>query len=283
MITDAEERSILERAYVPEHVVSLMVSISKGEPFLIDDYLCFAKENWLIFVGYPLERDFATARCEAAVQEAVDAVRPEYLWFIAPELPDAWLDSCEGRQSDWYYELDLAAHHPRSSLVRQAEKAAEETRVDISRTFTKEHAALIAEFLKREKLPPMIRELYRAMPRYVSDSRSAVVLSAYDRKDRLSALFIVDLAAKAFATYVVGCYSRKQYVAHASDLLFREMIGLATREQKGYVNLGLGVNDGIRRFKEKWGGTRLLAYEFCERRFQKERKAPLVRLLEGKL
>jgi len=283
MLSSDQEQEILSKAYVPEHVVSLMKAISKGEPFLTHDYLYFAKDNWLIFVGYPLERDFSKARCEAAVQEAVDAIRPEYLWFIAPEMPGAWLESCEERQSDWYYELDLTAYHPRSSLMRQVEKAALETRVDISTTFTKEHAALVAEFLKREKLPPMIRELYRAMPGYVAASSSAVVLSAYDKKDRLAALFIVDLAAKAFATYVVGCYSRKQYVAHASDLLFLEMIGLAIKERKAYISLGLGVNDGIRRFKEKWGGTRFLAYEFCERRFQKDKKSSLQRLLEGKL
>jgi hypothetical protein len=282
MITDAEESWILERAYVPEHVVSLMAPISKGEPFLADDYLCFAKDNWLIFVGYPLERDFSKTRCEAAVQEAIDAVRPEYLWFIGPEIPEALPGRCEERQSDWYYELDLAAYRAKPGLMRQAEKAAEETRVDISNRCSKEHAALIAEFLKRGKLPPMIRELYHAMPGYVAASRSAVVLSAYDKKDRLAALFIVDLAAKAFAAYVVGCYSRTQYVAHASDLLFREMIDLAVTEHKAYINLGLGVNTGIRRFKEKWGGRRFLAYEFCERRFEEKKKAPLTRLLEGK-
>ncbi|MFZ3090961.1 MAG: hypothetical protein WA240_10125 [Nitrospirota bacterium] len=32
------------------------------------------------------------------------------------------------------------------------------------------------------------------------------------------------------------------------------MINLAKEHGKGYINLGLGVNNGIRRFKEKWGG-----------------------------
>lgn len=54
MISPEEEKYILSKAYVPEHIVSLMVLISKGEPFLIEDYICFSKDNWLIFVGYPL-------------------------------------------------------------------------------------------------------------------------------------------------------------------------------------------------------------------------------------
>lgn len=53
MITARDEELILTQAYVPEHIVSLMVFISKGEPFLIEDYLIFVKDNWLILVGYP--------------------------------------------------------------------------------------------------------------------------------------------------------------------------------------------------------------------------------------
>jgi len=37
MITLEEERSILSKAYVPEHIVSLMTILSKGEPFLIEE------------------------------------------------------------------------------------------------------------------------------------------------------------------------------------------------------------------------------------------------------
>jgi hypothetical protein len=283
MISPEEEKYVLARAYVPEHILNLMVSVSKGEPFLVEEYLYFAHDNWLIFVGYPLERDFSKARCEAAVEQAVDTIRPEYLWFIGPEIPDGWSDSCAERQSDRYYKLDLALTHPKPSLLRQAEHAAQEARVEIARKFTRQHAALIAEFLKRENLPPMIRELYRAMPYYVTSSPTAALLAAHDKKERLTALFVVELNAREFATYVLGCYSRTHYVAHASDLLFREMIELAKKEGKNYINLGLGVNAGIKRFKEKWGGVPFLAYEFCERRFQRKKRAPLFRLLEGKL
>ena len=38
------------------------------------------------------------------------------------------------------------------------------------------------------------------------------------------------------------------------------MLEAARREGKGYIHLGLGVNEGIRRFKEKWGGRPALPY-----------------------
>ena len=36
---------------------------------------------------------------------------------------------------------------------------------------------------------------------------------------------------------------------HASDLLFLEMINLAKEHKKDYINLGLGVNEGIKGLK----------------------------------
>ena len=42
--------------------------------------------------------------------------------------------------------------------------------------------------------------------------------------------------------------------------LFLEMVRLAEREGKKAINLGLGINSGIRRFKQKWGGFPFLPY-----------------------
>ena len=62
MISPEEEEYILDRAYVPEHIVSLMALLSKGEPFLDEEHLSFAKDNWLILVGYPLDGVFSQER-----------------------------------------------------------------------------------------------------------------------------------------------------------------------------------------------------------------------------
>jgi uncharacterized protein YbaP (TraB family) len=42
------------------------------------------------------------------------------------------------------------------------------------------------------------------------------------------------------------------------------MTRLARRDGKEFLHLGLGVNDGIRRFKAKWGGVPGLPYEMAE-------------------
>lgn len=283
MLTPEEEVHVLSKAYVPEHIVNLMVPISKGEPILKEDHLGFVKDNWLIFVGYPLDGSFSLERCERILKQAVETFRPEYLWFIGPEIPASLLDACKERETDQYYRLDLDQTKLKPSLQRMAEKAFKEITVERSHSISKEHEALIDELLKREKLPPRVRELYRAMPDYVTHSSSACVLNARNKKGKLCAFFIVELGAKNFSTYVLGSHSKKHYVPHASDLLFLEMIKLTLEHGKNTINLGLGVNEGIRRFKEKWGGIPFLDYEFCERYYGYTRTVSLIKSLEGKL
>jgi len=283
MITPEEEAYVLERAYVPEHIVSLMALISKGAPFFKEDHLGFVKDNWLILVGYPLDGNFSHERCEKILKQAVEAYRPEYLWFIGPEIPISLLDSCKERETDQYYRLDLEQTKLKPSLQRVADKASKELMVERGHSISKEHEALISELLKREKLPPRLRELYRAMPDYVAHSSTACVLNARDKNGKLCAFFVVELGAKNFSTYVLGSHSKKHYVSHASDFLFLEMIKLTREHGKNTINLGLGVNEGIRRFKEKWGGIPYLNYEFCERYYGYTRTVSLIKSLEGKL
>jgi hypothetical protein len=283
MVTSEDEAYILTRAYVPEHIVSLMAGISKGEPFLMEDYLCFAKDNWLILVGYPLEGNFSRERCERILKQAVETFRPEYLWFIGSEILPSLQGSCKERQTDQYYKFDLNQTKLKPSLQRVADKASKELIVERGHSISKEHGALISELLKREKLPPRVKELYRAMPDYVVQSSTASVLNARDKNGKVCAFFVVELGAKNFSTYVLGSHSKKHYVPHASDLLFLEMIKLTRENGKDTINLGLGVNEGIRRFKRKWGGIPFLNYEFCERYYGYTRTVSLIKSLEGKL
>ena len=119
------------------------------------------------------------------------------------------------------------------------------------------------EFIRRDNPPVRVKELYLSMAGYMAESKTAMLLDARDKKGRLSAFYVVDCAPQQFAAYIVGCYSKKNYAPHASDLLFYEMVRVAQENGKTHINLGLGVNDGIRRFKEKWGGTPFLKYTFC--------------------
>jgi hypothetical protein len=260
-----------------------MALLSKGEPFLVEDHLILAKDNWLILVGYPFDGMFSQQRCEKTLKQVLERFRPESVRFIGPEIPLLLADSCTERQTDRYYRFEIGQTRLKNSLRRVAEKASQELDVERTNAFSKEHEILIAELLKREKLRPRVKELYHLMPDYVCRSSSACVLNARDKKGKLSAFYILELGAKGFTTYLVGCHSKKNYVPHASDSLFLKMIELTREQGKTEINLGLGVNEGIRRFKEKWGGLPFLNYEECEYCPEGTKMMSMVRILEEKL
>jgi hypothetical protein len=102
------------------------------------------------------------------------------------------------------------------------------------------------------------------MPEFVARAETAFVLNAWDKANKLAAFYVVDFEARQFSNYIIGCHSRVNYVLGASDLLLFELINLSLEFNKDYIHLGLGVNAGIRRFKEKWGGVPTRRYEMCE-------------------
>lgn len=283
MIARDEEQRILRKAYVPEHIVSLMTAISKAEPLLIDNHLIYVKDNWSILVGYPLDGDFSEKRLASLAHLVREEYTIRYLWVIAPEIPVDLLGTPAEKEEDDYYRLDIAGFRIKGNLKKVVGKATMGLSVERSGQMRKEHGSLITEFIKREKPGALIRELFSGMPEYVNRSETAVVLDARDSKGRLSAFFVIEAAAKMFDTYVVGCRSKTNYAPFASDLLFSVMIDLARENGKEFINLGLGVNSGIRRFKEKWGGVPFLRYEFHAYDFGRDAKHSVFDVIISKL
>ena len=264
MLTPEQETYILTHAYVPEHIVVLMTSLSGGEPFLIDDYFCCCRADWVIFIGYPLQHEFAFDEFEAVLGKVKKKFKARRLSLIAPELSQRMDARCLEKDSDTYYTLNT--RHPviGSAVERNLRRAGRCLTVERAVHMGDAHDQLMREFIERVSPPLRVKELFFKMPQYVASARHAFVLNAWDSKQTLAAFYVVDFAARGFANYIVGCYSKINYVLGASDLLLFELIKMSAEYDKGYIHLGLGVNSGIRRFKEKWGARPTLSYEMCE-------------------
>ena len=123
----------------------------------------------------------------------------------------------------------------------------------------KEHKKLIKSFLSDHDLTKAQKHIFKHISHYLKRSPSACLLEAR-KEDSLAAFAIVDTGSADYAFYLFNIRSNRLNIPGASDLLFHEMVGLAQSEQKKAINLGLGVNSGIQRFKEKWGGAPFLSY-----------------------
>jgi hypothetical protein len=126
--------------------------------------------------------------------------------------------------------------------------------------FGREHKRIVKEFLNARQLTPDQIYLFKHIHHYLKHSSSALLLEAR-KGSELVAFTILDLGSAKNAFYLFNFRSVKFNIPGASDLLFREMVNVAQSRNKKAINLGLGINFGIRRFKEKWGGVPFLPCE----------------------
>jgi hypothetical protein len=171
---------------------------------------------------------------------------------------------CREKDSDTFYTLNT--RHPviGGAVKRNLKKAGRLLTIERAVHMGDAHNQLMQEFLSRVSPPLRVKTLFLKMPQYVASARDAFVINAWDSKQTLAAFYVVDLTARDFANYLIGCYSKSNYILGASDLLLSELIKMSVEYGKDYIHLGLGVNSGIRRFKEKWGARPTIRYEMCE-------------------
>jgi uncharacterized protein YbaP (TraB family) len=260
-VTPSDVNAVLEKATVPEHSAPFMEAMSGGEPFLVGSYLFVGSEDWLLAVGYPLENTYSAKGFEEALAEALRRTRARDCWAVCPSLPERLKPYL--RDKDHYYVLPADNRVP-PRLERLAERAAASLTVEEGVAFTPAHRRLWAEFMGRVAMPANVRELFARTETVLRSAPGLSLLNAWDRNGNLAACLLLDSAPRRFTSYLLGAHSRTHYSPYASDLLFREMIRIALRRGKDFLHLGLGVNEGIRRFKTKWGGSAGLPYEMAE-------------------
>lgn len=265
MITKEEEAYILSNAYVPEHIPKMMSFLSGGEPFLIEEnYVIFQGHNFIIFIGYPLNSLKEPDEIEKSLNMVIRKFKHSNLYVVTDISVSKFLKKCKKIDDDFYYVLDVERISLDKKLLKLVEKAQKKLSIKIERQTTDKHMRLTEEFLSRKNLPLHVMELYRKLPEYMNFSEEIFYLSAYSKDGILTGYYIVETEAKNFSAYMIGCISKINYVPHTSDYLMFELIRVSQQMEKKYINLGIGVNEGIRRFKEKWGAVKSLKYEVYE-------------------
>ncbi len=258
MLKKDEIDEILAKANVPEHSVAFMQAMSGGEPFLIGDYLFMAAEDWLLAIGYPLKNSYRPDDFDQALRAAASRTGAQDCRAACPALPDRLKP--HSRNQDFYYILPAGSVIP-SRLKRLAERASATLTVERSAQFSPAHRRLWAEFTARKPLPANVQELFARTEEVLAKVDGLSLMNAWDSGGNLAACLLIDEAPVRFTTYLLGAHSRLHYTPYASDLLFYEMTLAAKRSGKEFLHLGLGVNDGIRKFKTKWGAVPGPSYE----------------------
>jgi len=260
MISNSERAIILEHAYVPEHLPHYVTAISGSEPFLIDDFAVHLSETQLVFVGYPLRGDFDDEKMLGALEEAKAYFEPTTVSIIAPTFPST-LGAGSPLSKDAYYRLDLSKLRILKKTRNMLTRARREASVSIGE-FGREHQKLIKAFISSRCLDDGSHFIFQRLDAY-AQCESALVFEARTQHGKLAAFDIADFATRDYAFYMFNFRSHKYQISGASDLLLAHIIEHARAEGRRYINLGLGIDEGIAFFKKKWGGEPFQSYISC--------------------
>lgn len=256
-------------ARVPEHSIPLMGAISGGAPLIIENFLFFHADDWLMGIGYPMNGENIAESKEVfknAFAEAVKKTGAKNFFAAGPFLDFVPQLQKNIVETDQYYVLSANAPIP-SKLKNPLHKASKNLDIRESHTFTAAHRKLWGEFLENRKSPmtDRVEELYLKIPQISGTPlENLIFLDACLPSGELAASVFLDLGPQNFISYIIGAHSRKNYVPHATDLLFKVMLQKAKEHNKRFIHLGLGVNDGIRRFKLKWGARPSWPYQMAQ-------------------
>jgi hypothetical protein len=262
MLTTAELDRVAELAYIPEHLVGYVAAVSGAEPSLSGAYLYYRKEETIIFVGYPLGDVSGQEKMETSLDKALRETEAGRVSLIMPSLPSS-VTGCVQSGSDHYFRLDLDNVPVRAKVDNMVRRASRDLIVTKARTWTGGHGALVSRFLRTREVDDGTRYIFERIPDYVSRSATALVISAQTGDGELAGFDVADFGSGEYAFYMFNFRSTTRYVPGVSDLLLHELVKSAGEHGKRFVNLGLGISDGVTFFKKKWGAVHFLPYHFC--------------------
>ena len=259
MITLEEENFLTHHAYVPEHLPGYGRAFSGGDPFLLEGYLGYLREETLVWVGYPLGEAFQEEKMQSALEAAIKKLRPSRVAVMAPSFSGT---GGEKKSADFYHRLELPSLRVPSKIKNMVHRAGRELTIEKGREFRREHQTLIDAFLGSREVEEGTRIIFSKIEAYLSSVPTAWVFEARDSRGRLLGFDVADFGAGEYAFYQFNFRSREAPVPGTSDLLLHALIREAQERGKTYLNLGLGINEGVAFFKKKWGGRPFLLHQF---------------------
>jgi hypothetical protein len=258
MIAPAPFTRFTAMAMVPEQVTSYVCAVANSAPRVIGSCLGYVKGDGLVLVGYPVHDPLDAAAMAGAVDEALKTPGIQCITVIGPARPPQAPARCAAAH-DCYYALPVPPA-PGQKLRNLLRRAGREVTVERGRACGEDHLTLVQRYIDERRLAAGTGHIFRQLPGYLAASAGSLLISARRADGRLAAFAVGEFAARHTAFFMF-CFRQPELAPPgAADLLLSGLLDAARERGQTRMNLGLGVNAGIRFFKRKWGAEPFLPY-----------------------
>ncbi|MDF1591896.1 MAG: GNAT family N-acetyltransferase [Desulfobacterales bacterium] len=244
-------------AVVPEQVISYVRSVAGSRPRLFGACVGYETEGQLVLIGYPLHDPVDSNAMSHAVDQALKIPGLQKITVISPTRPPQAPGKIRSGRDD-YFVLPVPAPPPAAKLRNLLRRADRELTIEHGRQLEHDHQALVDRFLSQRTLAAGTRRIFRQIPRYLQASPGSMLVSARTAGGRLAAFAVGEYASLHTALFMFCFRDPSLAPPGSSDRVFSGLMDEAARRGHTRMNLGLGVNAGIRFFKRKWGAQPFL-------------------------
>ena len=160
-------------------------AISGAEPFLFEQYLCYKRDETLIFIGYPLGVHLSTRnRWNPTLRWLQKPLKPRIVALVAPTIGLSRVRPIQ-KSADSYYRLDLDGFIASLGVQSMVRRASRELSVEAGNEWGKEHRALVTEFLSSHEVSEETESIFARIPEYMASATTALLLSARNHEGRV--------------------------------------------------------------------------------------------------
>lgn len=229
----------------------------------------------LDFWDTPIDTIAFQGVADTALGAVLDDMAADDVTVLAPLSPQAIPAGVDG-ETDEYWFLPLPLPEAPQKVRNMLARAGRECRVT-QETWGAEHAALVAEHDRRHGSGEAERYIHARLSDYLTSSPDVALFAARTMDGKLAGFCIGDFSSLGTAFYMFAFRSLTAPPGTA-DLLLAALAAEGEIRGHGLLNLGLGITEGVRFFKKKWGAQALLPYrEFAWKRADSGRRGAVVK------
>ena len=274
--------SIAANAAIPEQLVSYVEAVSGMKPCLCGNCLLYTLDGYGVLVAWQNGSALRGEELEKTVELALATSGLRHLTVLADQVPESAPPTARVQRDRWW-RVDLPSRTPSGKLANMLRRAESELRVESTfgaQAWSGEHQRMVEEFCEQRKsfLDEGSRYIFTRMDNYLSVSDKVLLFSARNSEGRLQACSIGDFSSFSTAFYMFA-YRSGNATPGAADLVLSALMHEAEKRGMSFINMGLGIKNGIEFFKKKWGAEAVS--EHVETAWKLERKGFFRRLFGG--
>lgn len=248
--------SFTRSAIVPDQLLPYVRAVSGLKSEALGDCLLHADGENAVLVAFPPDRPEDAGAANAALTEVLKKRGLKRVIILAANRPANAPQNARVSEDNWWFlELPAKPGQKTRGLLRRAARE-----ITIKReSWSDELIPLTRALDQRKSLDEASRYIHSRLPAYLNACRDAELYVARNASGKAAACAIADFSSLSTAFYMFA-FRAENAPPGSADLLLAKIIDEA--EKRGYarLNLGLGIDEGVRFFKRKWGAKPELAH-----------------------